>query len=194
MFSTGTTFLELLYALFTVGFTRSFSDKGYSVYNVPHDGQCAFASICHQLCTKGLVQDAITADDVRRDLVNYLSANDELKQVISERLVGQTIEQYISDMRHRATWADENMLHVASIFYDVNIHVIRTDLSPPTEIGSSSGERSIVIGYVSLVAGESPTHYVSLLPCTGYLHFQIWYICCITFTCHQLTALYLHIS
>jgi len=140
---------------------------GFLVHDVPHDGQCAFACISHQLRVKKFIQADITGEDVRRDLVSYLSTHDELKQVISNRLIDKSIEQYISEMSEKAEWADENMLYIASAFYDVNIRVIRTDSSPPSEYGSSSEDRLVLLGYVSCIAGELPTHYVSLLPCAG---------------------------
>lgn len=151
--------------------SRLFQEAGYSVHDVPHDGQCAYSSISHQLSVKKLVPENITSDDVRHDLVNYLDRNDELKETISERLVGQTINEYISDMKQKQTWADENMLYVASVFYNITIHIIQPGKSTPTIIGPSSatsGDRLIEIGYVSSVPGEPPTHYVSLLSHKGY--------------------------
>ena len=59
------------------------------------------------------------------------------------------------------------MLYVASIFYDIIIHVIRaSDVSRPIVYGSSSSgdslDRLIEIGFISNSPGKLP-HYVSLL-------------------------------
>jgi len=136
---------------------------------VPYDGQCAFSSISHQLLINKYVSSDISGDAVRRDVVNFLRSNDSLKSTISDRLTAQTIDDYITDMALTRTWADENILHVASLFYDVEIHVLRTDDSQPTRIGSSTRNRSLLLGYVRCADGEDPTHYVSLVPNIGVL-------------------------
>jgi len=151
---------------------KSFSDLGYCVHDVPFDGECAFAAIGHQLSTKNYVQDFLASDIVRRDVVRFLSNNEELKRTIAQRLVGQSIDNYVTDMLLKTTWADENILYVASIYYDVAIRIIRIDAATPVDIGTSSADRRIVLGYVSCVPGEQPTHYVSLLPNTGLMLLQ----------------------
>ena len=67
----------------------------------------------------------------------------------------------------KTTWADKNILYIASIYYDVAIRIIRSDATTPVDIGTSSADRHIVLGYISCVPGEQPTHYVNLIPNTG---------------------------
>jgi len=155
--------------MFTVpeNVTKSFTELGYCIHNVPFDGECAFAAISHQLSSKKYVQDCLPSNVVRRDVVQFLSSNDELKQTVSERLIGQTVDHYITDMLLKTTWADENILFAASMYYNVAIRILRADSSTPVDIGKSSVDRQIVLGYVNVVVGEQPTHYVSLVPTTG---------------------------
>ena len=140
-------------------FSGSF--PGFSVVDVPLDGQCAFSAISHQLVARNYVSCDVSGDIVRRDVVDFLSANEELKAVISERLSDQTLDDYITAMRHASTWADENMLYVASVLYDVEINVLRCDAGVPVCIGSSTTNRSLYLGYVACIGDSSPTHYVS---------------------------------
>jgi len=164
-----------LFLFLTVGTCFSGSFPGFSVVNVPYDGQCAFSAISHQLVARNYVSCDLPGDTVRRDVVDCLSGNEELKAVISERLTDKTIADYITDMRRRSTWADENILYVASVLYDVEIIVFRTDGSSPTHIGSSSTNRCIYLGYVSCIADDySPTHYVSLLSNAGMILYVQW--------------------
>jgi len=163
---------------------RNFSADfpAHHVHNVPYDGQCAFSAISHQLRLKKYVSDCISGDTVRGDVVNFLSTNNDLKARVSERLTEQTIDEYITDMSHIETWADENIMYAASLFYDVEIRVLRSDDSL-TIIGSSSTDRSILLGYVRCGEDESPTHYISLVPNTGYsfihLHKLHCRLCCL---------------
>ena len=147
-------------------FSESF--PGFEVVNVPSDGQCAFSAISHQLIARNLVnceKSAKSGSIVRREVVDFLATDEELKTRISNRLVeDQTIDKYISDMRLPETWADEDILYVASICYDVQITVRRSE-SDADHIGSSLTDRSIDLGYVcSDGSSPSPNHYVSLLP------------------------------
>ena len=146
---------------------KSLSDLGYFIHNVPYDGECAFAAIAHQLSTKNYVQDFLPSHVVRRNVVQFLNSNQDLKETIAPRLAGQSVDNYVTDMMMKTTWADENILYVASIFYDVAIRIIRSDTTTPVDIGTSSADRQIVLGYVSCVPGEQPTHYVRVIPNTG---------------------------
>jgi len=67
------------------------------------------------------------------------------------------------------TWADKNILYVASLFYHVEIRVLRADGTQPTCIGSSTRNRSLLLGYVQCAGVNYPTHYVSFVPNTGAL-------------------------
>jgi len=153
-------------------FSASF--PGFRVQNVPYDGQCAFSSISHQLSLKRYVTGDVSGDDVRRAVVHFLATNEDLKLRISKRLTEQTIDDYITGMALTKTWADENILYAASLFYDVEIHILRDDDSPPTHIVSSTTHRSILLGYVRCADGLSPMHYVSLVPNTGMLFICTW--------------------
>jgi len=164
-----------LFLFLTVGACFSGSFPGFSVVNVPYDGQCVFSAISHQLVARNYVSCDLPSDTVRRYVVDCLSGNEELKAVISERLTDKTIADYITDMRRRLTWADENILYVASVLYDVEIIVFRTDGSSPTHIGSSSTNRCIYLGYVSCIADDyNPTHYVGLLSNAGMILYVRW--------------------
>lgn len=143
------------------------SFPGYDVHNVALDGQCAFSAICHQLIANNYVSGEMTGDMVRKDVVDFVSNKEELKVTISNRLTDQSIDEYITDMRHKETWADENMLYAASLLYDVEIVVLRNESdSEPTRIGKSNNNRKIILGYTRCVPGENETHYVSLVPST----------------------------
>jgi len=153
----------------TAAQSRGFSDSfpGFSVFNVPYPivhRQCAFSAISHQLVARNYVNCEMSGDVVRREVVDFLSTNEELKAIISHRLINQTIDDYITAMSLAATWADEDILYVASVLYNVQITVLRSDAGQPIHIGSSSTSRSIVLGYVTCIGGSSPTHYVSLSP------------------------------
>ena len=143
---------------------RSFTFPEYTVHNVPADGQCAFSAISHQLSTKKYIQTHVTGDIVRRQVVEFFSCNENLKLAIKERLCEQSIDDYIGKMSSKTTWADENILFVASVCYDVELQILRDDGTPTLRIGSSTANRSITLGYVSLSPGESPSHYISLVP------------------------------
>jgi len=148
-----------------VSFSGTF--PGFSVVNVPLDGQCAFSAISHQLVARNYVSCHVSGDTVRSDVVDCLNGSEELKAVVSERLTNQTIGDYITAMRHASTWGDENMLYVASRLYDVEINVLRCDGGSPIRIGSSSASRSLYLGYVACIGDSNPTHYVSLLSNAG---------------------------
>ena len=140
------------------------SFPGYTVHNVPADGQCAFSAISHQLSTKKYVQSHITGDVVRCQVVAFLRGNDNLKLAIKDRLCEQSVDDYIIEMSNKRTWADENILFTASVCYDVELLILRNDGTPTLRVGSSTASRSITLGYVSCSPGESPSHYVSLVP------------------------------
>ena len=81
---------------------------------------------------------------------------------------GVTIDEYLKDIAIATTWADENVFYAASQLYDLEICILTCDGAKPIIFGSPSVVgRSIVLGYVSYAVDESPTHYVSLMPCAG---------------------------
>ena len=65
------------------------------------------------------------------------------------------------------TWADENIFYAASKLYDLEICILTCDMAQPKTFGFPVDGRSISLGYVTYVVGESPSHYVSLIPCAG---------------------------
>ena len=111
----------------TAAQSHSESFPGFSTVNVPYDGQCVFSAISHQLVARNYANCEKSGDVVHREVVDFLSTNKELKAIISHRLVNQTIDEYISAMRLAATWADEDILYVASVLYHVQITVLRSD-------------------------------------------------------------------
>jgi hypothetical protein len=146
------------------------SFPGYIVRNVPADGQCAFSAIAHQLQLNNYVSPTaqISGHSVRQDIVSFIRNNAQLKSAIVQRLSGATIDEYLTYMAMATSWADENIFYAASKLYDLEIRILTCDGARPIIIGSPSvAGRSISVGYVSYVVGESPTHYVSLIPCAG---------------------------
>ena len=130
---------------------RSFT--GYTVHNVPADGQCAFSAISHQLSTKKYIQIHLNGDVVRRQVVEFLRGNDKLKLAINDRLCEQSVDDYIIEMSNKTTWADENILFAANVCYDVELLILHNDGAPTLHIGSSTANRSITLGYVSCSPG-----------------------------------------
>lgn len=135
----------------------------HDVHNMPYDGQCGFSAIGHQMCANHYVSTDLPGSVVRKDLVNFISSSETLKSDIANRLVGETIDEYLISMAKAKTWIDENMLHVASKFYNIEVRITRRDRSDPVIIGSSTSGRVINLGYISCAPGEQPTHYVSLV-------------------------------
>lgn len=139
----------------------------FSVHDVPKDGSCLFAAIAQQLVSKNYTRKEVTAADVRRELIEYIRSSDELKARITDRLVNQTLDNYLLSMSSVKAWGDENMLYAAALYYDVTIHIWRSGVEVPTVIGSSTENYTVDLGYVSSLTGEQPTHYVSLLTAVG---------------------------
>lgn len=137
---------------------------GYTVHDMPHDGQCAFSAIGHQLKQKYNMPGDLSGSGVRETVVNFIREEKEIKSTIAARLADQTIETYLKEMSKKATWADENILYVASVLYNVKILIWREGDMTPIAFGAPNCDRSIDLGYVATETGESETHYVSLLP------------------------------
>jgi hypothetical protein len=138
---------------------------GYQGHNVPYDGQCAFTAIGHQLALNRYKSgDSVSGNAVRHDIVMFINSNQQLRTDIAERLEadGNTIGDYITGMAKHSTWIDENAMFAASLLYDVTIDILRDDGSSPVRIGSSTSNRSVVLGYVSCYPGE-PQHITSVL-------------------------------
>lgn len=124
----------------------------------------------HQLKLKNYVSPTteISGDSIRQYIVSSISNDAQLKSTIAERLSGDTIDNYLKNMAIATTWADENVFYAASKLYDLEIRILRCDGEhQPTTFGTSVDGRSIALGYVSYVVGQSPTHYVSLIPGAG---------------------------
>ena len=104
---------------------ESWKFPGYTVHNVPYDGQCAYTALGHQLQLKNHIsKEASPGDAVRRDVVSFLQSNQQLQSVIAERLVGISMDDYINEMAKSSTWADENVMLAASLLYDVEICIL----------------------------------------------------------------------
>lgn len=133
------------------------------MHNVPYDGECGFSAIGHQMFANQYCSAELPGYVVRREIVNFVSNNENLKSDISPRLVGQTIDQYLSDMRNATTWIDEDMIFAASILYNSEIRILKTDNTDPLIIGTSTCGRTVTLGYTRCAPGEKPSHYVSLV-------------------------------
>jgi hypothetical protein len=143
--------------------------SGYEVHNVPYDGQCGFTAVGHQLAYhKYRCEREVTGDRVRRDIVEAIRLHRQLQPRISERLAaeGRSLDQYLTEMAKSSTWADDLAMYAASVVYDVSIRILREN-SSSVNIGLSTCNQSITLGYVSCQPGEQPNHYVSLLPVAG---------------------------
>jgi hypothetical protein len=131
--------------------------SGFEVHNVAYDGQCAFTAIGHQLAYhKYRCEQEVTGGCVRRDIVEAIRSNRQLQLHMSERLKseGRNLDQYLTEMAKPSIWADDLVLYAASVVYDISIYIWRENL-PPVNIGLSTCNQSIALGYVSCQPGVS---------------------------------------
>jgi len=148
--------------------------SGFEVHNVPYDGQCAFTAVGHQLAYhKYRCEQEVTGDRVRRDIIDAMRSNQRLQLHVTEGLQAQgeerNFDQYLTEMAKSSTWADDLALYAASVVYDISICILVQNSSAvnTVNIGLSTCNQSITLGYVSCQSGEQPNHYVSLLPVAG---------------------------
>ena len=143
--------------------TRHYSFPNFDVHDVRADGSCLFDAIGHQLLVNQCTSHQLTAPDVRQQLVDFISSNQALKELISDRLAGQNVDEYLQQMSQKNSWGDENMLYAAALYFDTAVHVFRSDCMTPTVTGPATQGRTLNLGYVSCIPGHATNHYVSLV-------------------------------
>jgi len=128
-------------------------------------GNCMFSATAHQLelhhYTSGM-----TGSTLRQQLVQYIKDNNTVKELVSSRLVNQSVDSYLQDMAKPGRWGDENFLYAAALRFNCTVCVLRSNGMETTYVGSSpspSVSERVMLGYVSCVAGEAPNHYISLV-------------------------------
>ena len=62
----------------------------------------------HPTCVTG---DVISVNQVREELVKYTSSNDDVKAIIREQLVEQSVDEYVQCMLQVNCWSDENIIY-----------------------------------------------------------------------------------
>ena len=73
--------------------TRHYSFPNFDIHDVSHDGSCLFDAIGHQLLVNQYTSHQLTAPVVRQQLVDFISSNETLKELISNRLAGQNVDE-----------------------------------------------------------------------------------------------------
>ena len=81
----------------------------FHVYDFPKDSSCLSAALVHRLVARKDSCCELNAAVVRRDVINGISSTEELKSIISERITGQTLDDYLLSMSNVKTWRDENV-------------------------------------------------------------------------------------
>lgn len=115
--------------------TRHYSFANFHVHDVSHDGNCLFDAIGHQLFVNQYTSYQLTAPIVRQQLVDFISSNATLKELISSRLAGKNVDEYLREMSQKNRWGDENMLYAAALHFDAAVCVLRSGCMIPTVFG-----------------------------------------------------------
>jgi hypothetical protein len=155
---------------------------GFTCVSVPHDGNCLFSCIAHQLHALGIHDVKHTAMDIRRELVNFIRCHDDIESQIemnlcdsekSQRDNKSRLNSYLHQMETSSdSWGDGNMIAVASKMYGRPVLVYQKGVTAPMTINSPDDQchgDAITIGFVPDIPGSESNHYISLLRITNNL-------------------------
>ena len=154
--------------------------QGFTVVDVPMNGDCLFSSLAHQLHLNGVHPNLRSAMQVRQELVKYIRNNADVGEAIENGLpIGESLSQYTKNMAKQGVWGDGNMLAVAARCYGCEINVYREAVNEPMKISlsdndSETGEKStkcttttttpkrtLNLAFVGI--GKEQDHYVSVI-------------------------------
>ena len=97
---------------------------GFTVVDVPVDGDCLFSALAHQLYTNGVHANVQLAMDIRQELVQCITSNADLGEAIVKELsTGESFSDYTARMGKHGVWGDGTMLAVAARCYGCDINV-----------------------------------------------------------------------
>ena len=130
---------------------------GLQPLDVGGEGDCLFKSISHQL-----YGDSNRHVEIRATAVRFLCDNPDR---FIESVVGTSWIQYLCNMSHQGTWADNIVIQVISDSMELKINIVEssqtfreTTIIEPTICNDAGNIQSVYIGHI----GEM--HYVSTCP------------------------------
>ncbi len=130
---------------------------GFTLEQVPGDGNCFFHAVLEQLERLGLASDW-NHRSLRELAVNHMR---EYPAEYIDSITGNDIERYITSMGKDGTYANHQVLVALARALDMNLVAIRDDDISPQVIRRSptQGASTLYLGYQATVE-----HYQSLVP------------------------------
>jgi len=147
----------------TIKIGEKLRNRNLVLHDIPSDGDCLFAAICHHqniVDVKKLRRDCV--DIIRSKKTEYIPflANSDTGEVFTD----SEFEDYCSKMANTNAWGGQMELHAISDLLGKKIEVIQAE-GPPTIFGEnlSTKHPSIILTYHRhyLALGE---HYNSTIP------------------------------
>ena len=139
-------------------------DRNLALYDIPSNGDCLFAAVCHQIPEKDVPQ-------LRRECVeNIKTLKDEYLPFLTHPKTGEMLTdaqfvEYCSNMAETNAWGGQVELRAISDILHRKIEVLQSE-GPPIIIGEneSSDQLPIMLTYHRHYLGLGE-HYNSIKPC-----------------------------
>ena len=145
---------------------KAAGENNFTIFDVPHDGNCGLHAIAHQLSAHGVDVDAAC---LRQQAITFMRSH---PQHIDEQFLvkchDKDIESYLNHQSQNGQWVDEMMLRAVGACIKRDIHVLHdnghvTKLDLQTEDDDAQNNRSDAPVQTINIGQSGETHYVSLI-------------------------------